>query len=182
MLDNEKLIKLCQKGSNKAFDELLGIYSDLLYGICMRYSKCNEDEASDIFQEVCIKLFNNICTYKFQGSFEGWIRRLTVNTAINYLKKKNTVFFNDYDIENESLLNYSDSDYYENALNSLSAKEIIALINEMPEGYRTVFNLHVIEGYKHVEIAEILNITDNTSRSQFKKARNLLIKKIEKLR
>lgn len=172
MTDNVKLIKQCQKKSRKAFDELYLTYSPLLYGICLRYTK-DEHEAQDLLQECFIRILNKISDYSFKGSFEGWIRRLTVNHAINYLKSKKhfmTEDISEYEIENEN--NNAD------ILSELNAQEIVKMINKLPSGYRTVFNLHVIEGYKHIEIAEILEISDITCRTQYKKAREALIKMI----
>jgi RNA polymerase sigma-70 factor (ECF subfamily) len=172
MTDNVKLIKRCQKKSKKAFDELYLTYSPLLYGICLRYTK-DEHEAQDLLQECFIRILNKISDYSFKGSFEGWIRRLTVNHAINYLKSKKhfmTEDISNYEIENEN--NNAD------ILSELNAQEIVKMINKLPSGYRTVFNLHVIEGYKHIEIAEILKISDITCRTQYKKAREALIKMI----
>jgi len=172
MTDNVKLIKRCQKKSRKAFDELYLTYSPLLYGICLRYTK-DEHEAQDLLQECFIRILNKICDYSFKGSFEGWMRRLTVNHAINYLKSKKyfmTEDVSEYEIENE---NDSTS-----VISELNVQEIIKMINQLPAGYRTVFNLHVIEGYKHTEIAEMLEISDITCRTQYKKAREVLMKMI----
>ncbi len=176
MSENIKLIKQCQKGSHKAFDKVINQYSGLIYGICLRYCK-NKSEAEDLLQECLIIIIEKIKHFRFEGSFEGWLKRLTVNTCINYLRDKNKRMFEDID---ESL-NRGATFVDENIFSKMSANEIIILINQLPEGYRTVFNLHVIDGYKHVEIAEMLNITDSTSRSQYKKARELLIEKVLKL-
>lgn len=170
MADNVKLIKRCQKKSRKAFDELYLTYSPLMYGICLRYTK-DETEAQDLLQECFIRILNKIKDYEFKGSFEGWIRRLTVNHAINYLRSKK--HFMSEDISEYEIENTNDNT---DIISKLNAEEIIKMINELPEGYKTVFNLHVIEGYKHTEIAEMLNISDITCRTQYKKAREALIK------
>lgn len=169
MTDNEKLIKQCQKKSSRAFDELYKNYSSLVYGICIRYTK-DRAEAEDLMQECFIKILNKIGDYEFKGSFEGWLRRLTVNNAINFLKSKKSFMSEDvgeYEIQ--------DDNFGSDVISDLSVKEIISIINRLPAGYRTVFNLHVIEGYKHTEIAELLEISDITCRTQYKKAREALI-------
>ncbi len=180
MSDNIILIKQCQKGSNKAFDKLFNIYSGLIYGICLRYCK-NEDEAKDVLQECLIKIIENIKEFKFKGSFEGWIRRIAVNTAINYLRNRRKIVIEDEIEEKHNSLNI-DLSANEDVINKLNADDIIDLIKKLPAGCQTIFNLFAIEGYKHNEIAKILNITDSTSRTQYKKARNLLIKEIKRLR
>ena len=164
MTDNVKLIKRCQKKSRKAFDELYLTYSPLVYGICLRYTK-NEHEAQDLLQECFIRILNKISDYSFKGSFEGWIRRLTVNHTINYLKSKKYFMYediSDYEFKNSNI----NTDIFSN----INVKDIILMINKLPSGYRTIFNLHAIEGYKHTEIAEILNISDITCRTQYKEA------------
>jgi RNA polymerase sigma-70 factor (ECF subfamily) len=169
MADNVKLIKQCQKKSKKAFDELYLTYSPLIYGICLRYTK-DEHEAKDLLQECFIRILGKIGDFEFKGSFEGWLRRLTVNHSINYLKSKKyylTEDISEYEIENKN--------FNADAISDLSVQEIIKMISRLPVGYRTVFNLHVIEGYKHTEIAKMLEISDITCRTQYKKAREALI-------
>jgi RNA polymerase sigma factor (sigma-70 family) len=174
MTDNEKLIKECQKKSAKAFDQLYNTYGSLVFSICLRYTK-DRAEAEDLMQECFIRVLNKINEYEFKGSFEGWLRRLTVNNAINFLKAKKC-------FASEDISEYEISDAQTNAdvLSDMSAQEIIAVINKLPAGYRTVFNLHVIEGYKHTEIAEMLDISDITCRTQFKKAREALMDLLNK--
>ena len=172
MEDNVNLIKQCQKKSAKAFDELYKLYSPLIYGICLRYSK-NKNEAEDLMQDCFLKILNKISEFQFKGSFEGWIKRLTVNNAINYIKTNKSFLFDD-----EIPYNMPEENYYHDVVSEMTAKEIIELINKLPTGYQTVFNMYVIEGYKHTEIAEILEISENTSKTQFMKARNLLMKMI----
>jgi len=169
MRDNVKLIKQCQKKSEKAFDELYRTYSSLIYGICLRYTK-DEHEAQDLLQECFIRIVNKIGDYSYKGSFEGWMRRLTVNQALNYLKSKKQ--FLSEDVSEYEIIS---DDFNNDIISEMSAQEIIKLINKLPDGYRTVFNLHVVEGYKHTEIAEMLEINDVTCRTQFKKAREALI-------
>ena len=174
MEDNIKLIKQCQKKTTKAFDELYRLYSPLIYGICLRYTK-NKEEAEDLMQECFIKILNKINDFQFKGSFEGWIKKLTVNYTINYIKSNKKSFFND-----EILHDIPDEKYNCDVISEMTAKEIIELINSMPTGYRTVFNMYAVEGYKHAEIAEMLNISETTSKTQFMKAKAFLMKLILK--
>jgi len=173
MGDNEKLIRKCQQKSRKAFEELYKKFSPFVYGICLRYAK-NRDEAQDILQDCFIKLMDRIGDYRFEGSFEGWLQRMVVNESLNYLKVSKNSFSEideeDADAEDDSADIVSD----------ITAKELIDIISKLPDGYRTIFNMYVVEGYQHTEIAEILNITESTSRSQLKKAREQLIFLIRK--
>ena len=168
MGDNGELIRKCQQKSRKAFEELYRKFSPFVYGICMRYAK-NRDEAQDILQDCFIKIMNKIGDYRFEGSFEGWVRRMAVRESLNYLKMTRGVFF-DIDEEDEIV-----EDLSPDIVSDMSAKEMLEAISELPDGYRTIFNMYVIEGYQHSEIAEILNISESTSRSQLKKAREQLM-------
>ncbi len=174
MRDDKNLISRCQKGEKKAFDKFYEIYSPLIFGICLRYAN-NTVEAEDLFQESFIKILDKINEYRFEGSFEGWLKRLVVNNAISFLQANHKCFY-----ENIDDLEIADIYFDCDILDQMDEQEIISIINELPVGYRTIFNLYVIEGYKHIEIAEILKISDNTSRTQFKKARKFLIEIIEK--
>lgn len=173
MSDNEKLIRKCQQKSRKAFEELYRKFSPFVYGICLRYAK-NRDEAQDILQDCFIKIMDRIGDFRFEGSFEGWLHRMVVNESLNYLKvSKNSfseIYEEDADAEDESA----------DIVSNMTAKELLDVISRLPDGYRTIFNMYVIEGYQHNEIAEILGITESTSRSQLKKAREYLIGLIKK--
>ncbi|MBO4875523.1 MAG: sigma-70 family RNA polymerase sigma factor [Bacteroidales bacterium] len=172
MGDNEKLIRKCQQKSRKAFEELYRKFSPFVYGICLRYAK-NRDEAQDILQDCFIKVMDKIGDYRFEGSFEGWLQRMAVNESLNYLRLGRSSF---------SELDEDDSDAKDESpdiVSNMSAKDLLDAISKMPDGYRTIFNMYVIEGYQHNEIAEKLNITESTSRSQLKKAREYLIEIIK---
>lgn len=153
-------------------NQLYRQFAPKMYGICLRYADQAED-ASDILQEGFIKVFRNLEKFRGEGSFEGWMRRIFVNTAIEHFRKK--------------LKLYNVSEVYENTvedpragvLESLAAKDIIRIINELSPGYRIVFNLYVIEGYSHKEIAGLLGITEGTSKSQLARAKSVLKKLIE---
>lgn len=172
MSDNEKLIRKCQQKSKKAFEELYKKFSPFVYGICLRYAK-NRDEAQDILQDCFIKVMDRIGDFRFEGSFEGWLQRMAVNESLNYLRLGRSSF-SDIDDDDASV-----EDECPDIVSDMSARELLDIISKLPDGYRTIFNMYVIEGYQHNEIAEILNITESTSRSQLKKAREQLISLIK---
>lgn len=170
MTDNEELILQCQKKDKKAFDTLYKLYSPMIYGICRRYTG-NKAEADDLLQECFIKIFVKIRDYKFQGSFQGWLRRLTVTTAINFLRVKKDILLDDINAGGDLY----DKAVLPDAITNLNAQELTALVNKLPTGCRTVFNLYVVEGFKHAEIAKMLSINEVSSRTHLKKARTLLV-------
>lgn len=141
----------------------------------MRFAK-SQMEADDFLQEGFIKVFTNLKSFRQEGSLEGWIRRTIVNTAINLLKK-NSKYLKDIEIEKADLIPQNEAGPVEN----LGVNELLELIAQLPTGYRMVFNLNVIEGYTHREISELLDISENTSKSQLSRARNTLQKKIAEL-
>ena len=173
-LEEKQLIELCKKKDRNAFNELYKRNSGKLMGVSMRY--CNDVlEGEDILQESFIKIFHQLENYKFKGSFEGWLRRIVVNTAINH--------FNSKKVRVDGAGNSDDFDLPDGNLNiesQLNGKELLEIISQIPEGYNMVFNLNVIEGYTHKEIAEQLGITEGTSKSQLAKAKGLLRKILTK--
>ncbi|NJM14507.1 MAG: sigma-70 family RNA polymerase sigma factor [Bacteroidales bacterium] len=171
----ETLIEGCLKGRRKEQHELYKRYSPVLLGICLRYVE-DKAEAEDILQEGFLKIFENIQSYEGKGSFEGWMKSVMVNTAITHFHKNKKHYHHEEieDFKEEIRLNgLPDAD--------LDARELLKVINQMPQGYKMVFNLFAIEGYKHKEIAEKLNIDENTSKSQFLRAKQWLIKTLEKI-
>lgn len=174
MYSESELIKRCVKGEAKARRELYDRYSPKLWGVCLRYAK-NQMSAEDIMQEGFIRILRYLKNFKGNGSFEGWMRRTMVNTAINYYKKNLKTKNQEFD----EAYNISSSDA--NAVEEISAEELLSLVKELPDGYRTVFNLYIVDGYTHKEIADQLNISENTSKSQLSRARKLLQEKIKKL-
>jgi len=173
-LTEDQLIKGCIRKDPTAQKAVFDRFAGKMLGVSQRYAR-NEADAEDILQDAFIKVFDKMKQFKGEGSFEGWIRKIVVNTA---LKKYSLIRYS-----KESLgFTPSDTDRYfdENpdVMDHLSEKDILALVNELPDGYRIVFNLFVIEGYRHEEIAELLGIESGTSRSQLSKAKNLLQKKI----
>jgi len=172
---DEAFIKRLQKKDKKTQLAFYNFLSAKLYGICLRYANSGDD-ANDILQEGFIRVFRHINDYRGDGSFEGWVRRTIVNTAINYYKKEKKRGYN-VDLE------YVKKDYIssETAIEKMSFNELLGLIRELPLGYRTVFNLNVIEGYTHREIGEMLNISENTSKSQLSRAKMAIQKKLDRL-
>jgi RNA polymerase sigma-70 factor (ECF subfamily) len=149
-------------------------YAVKMMTVCLRYAG-DSKEAEDILQESFIRIFSYINQFRFEGSLEGWLKRIVVNTALRLLQRKKLRFL-EIDDEQETPP-FVDP----HVLDELSAEELLRLISRLPEGYRIVFNLHAIEGYDHNEIAAMLNISSGTSRSQLAKARRLLQTQIKEL-
>lgn len=170
----KELIKRCLDNDNAALKELYDAYAPKMFGVCLRYAK-NEMEAEDILQDGFIKIFSNLHRFKYEGSFEGWLRRTFVNTAINNYKK-NLKHAREMDIDDVEAENLKD----EKVLDRISADEILAIVQSLPEGYKVVFNLNVIEGYTHKMIGQMLNVSENTSKSQLLRAKRLLREKIKR--
>jgi RNA polymerase sigma-70 factor (ECF subfamily) len=175
MNSENNIIAGCIRKDPKSQQELYRRFAPRMYGVCLRYAK-NEMEADDILQEGFIKVFNYIDSFRNEGSLEGWIRRTVVNTAINYYRK-NVKYSKESDIDGLEIINDKD----ESVIDKLSADEILEVIQTLPEVYRMTFNLYVIEGYTHKAIAEMLGISENTSKSQLLRARKFLRTKISKL-
>lgn len=175
-MTDEQLIKACLQEDAASQRELYNRYSSRMLGVCHRYAR-NPSDAEDILQEAFIRVFSKMGQFKFEGSFEGWIRRIVVNTAL----KKYTL--TRYAVEVTGLESPNGQEKTDDpaAYSQLTQKDLLALINNLPDGYRLIFNLHVIEGYPHEEIAVMLGIQPGTSRSQLVKARNMLQKQITAL-
>ena len=167
---DKELIETCLKDNPKAQKMLYDTYSSVLFGICLRYSK-NEEEAQDILQDSFIKIFTKLDTYQFTGSFEGWLKRIVTNTSIEYYRKKITMEHLEEIGFNPYLAVDSDR--------GLEVEELLKMIQELPEGYRMVFNMYAIDGYTHSEIATKLNISEGTSKSQLSRARAYLQRKFK---
>ena len=166
-----EIISGCISGERKFQEILYHTYSSKMFSVCLRYA--NEYAgAEDLLQDGFIKVFNNIQKFRSEGSFEGWIRRIFVNNSIEYFRKKSNL----YVVQETEALTY---EYYDdNAVQKLMKEDLMKIIQSLSVGYRTIFNLYAIEGYSHKEIAELLNITEGTSKSQLARARYLLQKKI----
>ncbi len=171
-----ELIEACKQENRRAQQTLYDRYSPLLFGVCKRYVK-NREDAEDILVEAFFKILTNIHSFKGDGSFEGWMRRITVNEALMFLRKQHnfnlTVEINpqiDGDIDPVS------------PVDELAAQDILNLLDGLPTGYRTIFNLYAIEGFKHREIADFLGISINTSKSQLILAKKRLQELLEELK
>ncbi len=167
LLTEVEMIKGCIDGNRICQRELYDRFASKMLGVCMRYAK-DRAEAEDMMQEGFIKVFKNIANFRDEGSFEGWIRRIMIFTAINLFNQRKRKF-------KESL----DNELYDIAIDDqviekIAAKEIVALVQQMPEGYRTIFNLYAIEGYTHREIGELMNIAEGTSKSQYSRAKQYM--------
>ena len=176
----EKLIEQCLIGDNSAQNELFKAVYGKMSAVCMRYAN-NSEEAKDMFQTGMIKVFKNLKRYNFKGNFEGWIRRIIVNNAIDYLRKNKNIF-NKFEenilyekLDEKYLIQEEDEDNFPN----ISTKKIIEYIQKLSPAYRTVFNLFVIEDKTHKEIAKCLNISEGTSKSNLTKAK-IKLKKLLK--
>ena len=174
-LTDKQLLYQCLNNSRKAQNILYKKYSPKLFGTCLRYAKNNTD-AEDILQEGFIKIFRYLKDFRNEGHFEGWMRKIMVTTALNFYKRKSLLNKEvDPDFVNAPSMSVPD------VISLLSSEELLSMIQELPDGYRMVFNLNTIEGYSHKEIGEIMNISINTSKSQLSRARNSLQNKINKL-
>ena len=161
------LVNDCRAGSRKAQFELYKLYAKAMYNIALRI--VNDDaEAEDVLQEAFLDAFNRIADFRQETSFGLWLKQIVINRAINYLRKRKVEFVSleKIDISEESANNYEET--------TLKVEEIKAAMNELPDGYRTVLTLYLFEGYDHEEIAHILKITENTSRSQYMRAKRKL--------
>ncbi|HZH64937.1 MAG TPA: RNA polymerase sigma factor [Flavisolibacter sp.] len=161
------LIAGCMSGDRIIQRELYNRFASKMYGVCLRYA-ANAEEAEDILQEGFIKVFKKIASFRGEGSFEGWIRRIFVNTAIEHYRKK--IYLQPITENEESTLEGK----YLSVLDSLAEKDIINLVQQLSPGYRTVFNMYVVEGYTHKQIGEQLGISEGTSKSQLSRAKQIL--------
>lgn len=165
---DDALIKGCINGERISQNKLYEKYSAKMFAVCFRYSRSRED-AEDTFHEGFMKVFENIKTFKGEGSFEGWIRRIMVNTAINKYKKSSNLY-SVVNIDDAGIDSFDTDD----VLSRIGAKDLINMVKDLPPRYQMVFNLYVFEGLKHKEIAEELNITEGTSKSNLSDARSIL--------
>jgi RNA polymerase sigma factor (sigma-70 family) len=170
------LVKACQKQDPAAQTAFYERYKTRLTGVCIRYAKTRA-EADDIFQEAFIKIFTNIHEVKNPESIDSWVKVSLIRTAINYYNRitREQELHGSLETFNIQL----ESGDYEKIIDQLNVEVLLKIINELPDGYRTIINLHLIDGYTHSEIAALLSITDTTSRSQYMRGRNLLLKKLE---
>jgi RNA polymerase sigma factor (sigma-70 family) len=171
--DIKKIIKGCLDGNRRDQELLYRRHSAKLYAACLQYSG-NDEEARDILQEGFIKIFENLQNYKHEGSFEGWIRRIVVNTALEKYRSRHNLFrVDDIDTISEPEAEPDNEDY-----SGLQAVDLLYIIRELPPKYRMVFNLYAIEGYSHREIGTMLNISEGTSKSNLSRARIILQRRV----
>ena len=168
------IIRGCLRGSAQCQRTLYERFAGKMYAVCLRYARTPAD-APDILQEGFLKVFSKLEQFQFQGSFEGWIRRIMVNTALRTYQKQR------FDNETSGYERLPEVAVDPDAISTLSEAELIGLIAKLPDGYRVVFNLVAIEGYSHAEVAETLGIQESTSRSQLTKARRWLCEQVETL-
>lgn len=161
------LIQGCINGERRMQEELYRRFAPKMYAVCLRYAG-KSDEAEDILQEGFIKIFKKLASFRGEGSFEGWIRRVFVNTAIEHFRRKN--YLQPVTEKEESTIEGK----YLSVLDNLAEKDIMNLIQELSPGYRTVFNMYVVEGYTHKEIGDMLGISEGTSKSQLSRAKVIL--------
>lgn len=169
----EQLIDGCVAEKPKYQKQLYELYADKMLVVCLRYTK-NMEEAEDVLQESFIKVFDKINTFRKQGSLEGWIRRITVNTAIRYIQTKSPI------VSKADLHIVENYEGEQDETYCYNFEDILSLVQLLPDGYRTVLNLYAIDGYSHQEIAKELDISVGTSKSQLARARKLLKTLIKK--
>ena len=176
MSDINDIIKGCIEGNRRDQELLYRRHSAKLYAACLQYSG-NDEEARDILQEGFIKIFENLHNYRHTGSFEGWMRRIVVNTALEKFRARHNLFrVDDIDSITEPEADPDNEDYA-----GLEAVDLLYIIRDLPPKYRMVFNLFAIEGYSHREIGEMLNISEGTSKSNLSRARSILQKKVNSI-
>lgn len=170
-LTEKELIQGCWQQNAKAQRQLFEQYAPVMLAACRRYLK-NEAEAEDAMLNGFLKVFQKIDQFKVEGSFEGWIRKIMVNEALALLRKNKTMY-----LEVDIVKAEKEPDYHK-LENEMNANDILKILDELPTGYRTIFNLYAIEGYNHKEIGKMLGISENTSKSQLSRARLLLQKRL----
>ena len=175
-IDEAELIAECKKDNPKAQRLLYTMYASKMLGVCRRYAN-DPDVSQDLLQDGFIKVFEKIGTYKGEGAFAGWIRRIFVNTSLEYLRKSSLMNFS---VNIDECINIKD-EIQTSTLSKLNTEDLLACISRLPVGYRTVFNLYAIEGYSHSEIAEMLHIKESTSQSQMLRAKRLLQKNVQSI-
>lgn len=169
---DEQLIRESVKGNRVAQKALYDRFSSKMFSVCLRYAP-DYQIAEDILQEGFVKAFKNLERFRFEGSFEGWLRKIMVNSAIEIHRRKN-ILYPIFDVEHTDVELFD-----EDAVEKLAAADLLQMISSLSPGYRTVFSLYAIEGFSHKEIAEQLNISEGTSKSQLARARYILMELVE---
>ena len=171
-MTDEQLLEAILRQDATAQRRLYEKYARKMFGVCLRYARSRE-EAEDLLQDGFLKVFQKLSSFKSEGSLEGWIRRVIVNTSLDYIRQQKLQWADPETIEEPG----TDAGVIE----KMNAGELLALIQQLPTGFRTVFNLHAIEGYSHREIGEMLQISEGTSKSQYARARVQLMERINGL-
>lgn len=172
-MSEQELIQRCINNDRQSQETLYRLHADKMYNVCLTYAK-DQDEACDILQEGFIKIFKNLKSFNFNGSFEGWIRRIIINTTLVFYHKRKK---ERDDIEN---YRYQKEPAADNILEKINAEDLIEMVNELPDKAAMVLKLFAIEGHEHKEIAKLMGITEGTSKSQLNRARYLLKEAIAK--
>jgi len=173
-MDDSTLIKECVNGNARAQRLLFDKFARKMFSVCLRYAK-NEEQAEDVLQDGFVKVFVKLRDFKNEGSLEGWIRRIMVNTALDQIRK-NSKQLGDKNIDDVGY-KIENNDFI---LENMMAEDLMKMVQAMPDGYKVVFNMFAIEGYSHSEIADTLGISENTSKSQYSRARAYLRERLEK--
>lgn len=167
----EEIIYKCQEGNSGAQTALYRLFSSKMYGVCLRYAR-DRAEAEDILQEGFVRVFTKIRQFESKGSFEGWMRRIMVNTALEKFRKHDRL----YPVEEMKI--YESTEWVDDTISSITAGDLMKIIQELPPRYKMVFNLFAIEGYSHEEIGEMMDISEGTSKSNLSRARMILQKRV----
>ena len=173
--DEAQLIAGCVRGDRNAQRMLYERYASVMYPVCVRYM--GAEDAKDMLQDGFLVVFDKIDTYKGEGSFEGWMRKVFVNTCLMQLRRTDALRYSEDIVASPDLGGVVEH----GILEQISSREILDLVAELPAGLRSAFNLFVLDGYSHAEVGELLGITEQSSRSQVSRARSLLQEKIKKL-
>jgi RNA polymerase sigma-70 factor (ECF subfamily) len=171
-----QIIAGCKEQKRQAQRILYEKYARKMYGICLRYSS-HQADAQDLLQDGFMKVFAHIGSFQEKGSFEGWLKRIFINLSLENLRKKKSIFQSTDDIQN--IPDVVDESTEDNQMYKISEVELLKMVQELPRGYSAVFNLYAIEDYSHKEIAEMLDISEGTSRSQYVRARQMLQEKVK---
>lgn len=172
MTDDQRLVKACIRNERTAQRQLYELYAGKFYAIALRYMKTEED-AADVMQDAFVKVFNYMNTFRFDCPLEAWARRILINTALKALQKRKRI---GYQLDTDDMADELSVEPKD--ISNLALEQLMELIYELPEGCQTVFNLYAIEGYKHHEIATLLDISEGTSKSQYSRAKVLLQQKL----
>ncbi len=168
----DEIIKGCKAGKVRDQERLFNLYSEEMFGVCLYYSR-DPSEAEDLMHDGFLKIFKHINTYRYQGSFEGWMRKIMVNTSLERFRKDRHLY------PLSEMENTIEDVMEENIIGQIATKDLVKMIQDLSPRYRMVFNLYAIEGYSHKEISEMMGITEGTSKSNLARARAILQRKVK---